>query len=222
MENHSYIKIHLQVSEYKLHHEKRLNYNRLNGTFHYITITTRLPTAVYPKIGGFIELRRRRPFSLSNDSRPMFLDEHRHSSSETPHGASLSFFAHWNSSISTRATIQKQKQQQQRHNNDRTRRFHNRAIATRTLNKLIGNSIDDGSAAACPNTATCRFLAPGKRSALPRRDHTASCSQTERLVLPPRQGGEKNLGFACRFQTNSTTYLTISTSSLLFPRGMDS
>lgn len=147
------------------------------------------------------------------------LDEHRHSSSETPHGASLPFFAHWNSSISTRATIQKQKQQQQqRHNNDRTRRFHNRAIATRTLNKLIGNSI-----APLPvlirQLVVSWLLARGLRYHVeiirpPVRKRRGSSSRQDR--------GEKNLGFACRFQTNSTTYLTISTSSLLFPRRMDS
>lgn len=34
-----------------------------------------------------------------------------------------------------------------------------------TPNKLIGYSIGDSSAVACPNTATCRFLAPGKKRA---------------------------------------------------------
>lgn len=34
------------------------------------------------------------------------------------------------------------------------------------LNKFIGYSIDDSSAVVCPNTATCRFLAPGKKRAV--------------------------------------------------------
>lgn len=102
----------------------------------------------------------------------------------------LFFFADWNSSISTHATVEQKQQQRQQ---DRTRGFHNRAIATRTLNKLIGNSIDDGSAAACPNTATCRFLAPGKRfcaTTYLRKDHTVSCSQTEKLVPSRQDKGE--------------------------------
>lgn len=158
----------------------------------------------------------------------MFLDEHRHSSSETPHGASLSLSLHLSFSLFLRIGIHRSRRVQvsrnrssSSSNNDSSNtqnstQFHNRAIAKRTLDKLIGNSIDDGSAAACPNTATCRFLAPGKRvraTTYCREIIRSPVRKRRSLSSPAKTGG--NLGFACRFQTNSTTYLTISMSSLL-------
>lgn len=155
----------------------------------------------------------------------MFLDEHRHSSSETPHGASLSLSLHLSFSLFLRIGIHRSRRVQvsrnrssssNSSNTQNSTRFHNRAIAKRTLDKLIGNSIDDGSAAACPNTATCRFLAPGKRvraTTYCREIIRSPVRKRRSLSSPAKTGG--NLGFACRFQTNSTTYLTISMSSLL-------
>jgi len=64
-----------------------------------------------------------------------------------------------------------------------------------TLNKLIENSIDGGSAVACPNTATCRFLAPDKKRAV--------------ALVEERSYDPRSLSDASRQVAKSSVYLCV-------------
>lgn len=114
---------------------------------------------------------------------PPFIDEEK-----LPAELFLSLFCpDRNSSIATRGTIATSEQQRQQQPAELDG-FITGQLQRETLNKLIGNSIDDGSAAVCPNTATCRFLAPGKNCCLvPERDHTVLFGRPRKLVFPPTQ-----------------------------------
>jgi len=88
--------------------------------------------------------------------------------------------------------------------NDRNRRrwFHNKqSRKNKTLNKLIGNSIDDSSAVACPNTATCRFLAPGKKRAV--------------ALVEERSYGPRSLSDASRQVAKSSVYLRVHAGKIV-------
>lgn len=70
-----------------------------------------------------------------------------------------------------------------------------------TLNKLIRNSIDDGSAVACPNTATCRFLAPGKKRAV--------------ALVEERSYGSRSLSDPSRQVAKSSVYLRVHAGKIV-------
>lgn len=135
----------------------------------------------------------------------------------------LSLFLHIGIHRSRR--VQLYRSRSNNNNNDTTTTELDGFITERSQRELSINSLGILLTTVAPLSVLIRQLVVSWLLARGLRYHVE-------IIRPPvrkRRGsssrqdrGEKNLGFACRFQTNSTTYLTISTSSLLFPRRMDS
>lgn len=146
----------------------------------------------------------------------MFLEEHRHSSRETPRRAFLAYWwigihRSWRAERQQRASCNSSSNS----NNDsnRTQRFHNQPIATRFSISSLGILLTT----VAPLPALIRQLVVSwllaRTAASYQRDHTVLFTNGE-ACAPAKTERTPTTGFACRFQTNSTAYLTISISSL--------